>query len=142
MNRRRRRAGNTEKRTRHKAGSRGGGLYQVRNAEKENQASSATAVFKNHRGNKSSYLMVMLFLTELTPLIPRAMSTALSMASFEVTNPLSCTTSLKVSTLTSLDLTTTPSPPSVPWYFPRSRFLPPTAAGLQCGSCPIADWTM
>jgi len=36
----------------------------------------------------------MLFLTELTPLMPRAISTALSMASFEVTNPLSCTTPL------------------------------------------------
>jgi hypothetical protein len=57
------------------------------------------------RDYSSLYLIRMSFLTELTPSMLRAMTIAWSMASFEVTNPLSCTTPLKVSTLTSLALT-------------------------------------
>jgi hypothetical protein len=44
----------------------------------------------------------MSFLTDFTPLTPRASSTALSTAACELTKPLSCTTPLKVLTLISL----------------------------------------
>src|SRR6185295_19305677 len=49
--------------------------------------------------------MRMSFLTDVTPLMPLASCTAWCMAAEELTNPLSCTAPLNVSTLTSLALT-------------------------------------
>src|SRR5476649_2808632 len=54
---------------------------------------------------RDGYLMRMSFLTDVTPLMPMASWTARDIDDCELTKPLSCTTPLNVSTLTSVAFT-------------------------------------